>query len=175
RLWVPSPDAGGPRRRSRRCIRKPPNHPLWKPRWSGRFRGQGDGRRPGPVVDWLWPVVRPARPPACLPRPVMKKLAGVVAVLCLLAATAAGHRAIRIYSHPPMPSREVLGRLDLRLAWGPVRVPTVCARDGLLSMQLVPGPRGDQLVVQTLGGVITALDPETGDTLWRTAIGRPYQ
>src|SRR5262245_27760563 len=98
----------------------------------------------------------------------MKKLlAGVVSVGLVI--TAAWSQDVRVTTRPKPPSREVLDRLDLTQAWR-VKLPTEGPRDGLMSVQVIPGPTPKdsfQVVVQTLHGSVILLDGETGDTLWR--------
>lgn len=84
----------------------------------------------------------------------------------------------QLYSHPNLPPRDVLDRLNLKMAWSKY-VPTESRRDGFVSIQLAPLWRGKEyrlhMLVQTRSGLIAALDAETGETLWRTHVGEPYR
>src|SRR5262245_1686620 len=108
----------------------------------------------------------------------MKQLASVAILLLLASLSPAQSERTRLYSTPSVPPPEVLDRLNLREAWA-TYVPTDDRRDGILSFQLAPLWRGNrsslQLLVQTRSGLVAALDPETGQTLWRTRIGDPYK
>jgi outer membrane protein assembly factor BamB len=103
----------------------------------------------------------------------MKKLVGAVAMLVLVVATATSQRP-RLFTRPTPPPRDVLERLNLKLAWQ-TRVLTDGGRDGLASIQLLPARGGHQIIVQTRQGFVVALDAETGDLQWQTLVGMPYQ
>jgi outer membrane protein assembly factor BamB len=96
--------------------------------------------------------------------------------LALTAALAAPARAadenVRIYSNPSPPPREVLDRLNLTQAWR-AYVPVEDRRDGLFSVQM--DRAGKRLFVQTLSGMVAVYDADTGSSLWRTRVGKPYQ
>jgi len=108
----------------------------------------------------------------------MKTLTSVAMMVLLASVAWAQPERSRLYSTPSVPPREALERLNLREAWA-TYVPTNDRRDGILSFQLAPLWRGNraelQLLVQTRSGLIVALDPETGQTLWRTRVGDPYK
>jgi outer membrane protein assembly factor BamB len=76
----------------------------------------------------------------------------------------------RIHTRPTVPSDDVLKRLNLELGWR-TNVPTDGVRDGLFSVQV----RGDQLLVQTHSGSITAYNADTGVVQWRRRVGEPYR
>src|SRR5262245_59968224 len=104
----------------------------------------------------------------------MRRLAGVIVLAALAVAPAVTQPPVRIWTTPTPPTREVLDRLNLTLAWR-VKLPTEGRRDGFASIQLVPGKGNNQIFVQTLRGLVLCLDAETGDTLWSTPVGLPYQ
>jgi outer membrane protein assembly factor BamB len=86
-----------------------------------------------------------------------------------------GQEAIlRIHTKPILPSRETLDRLDLTLAWK-IKVPMDSVRDGFYSLQMFPGKTAPLMVAQTYQGAVVAINAETGDILWRTLIGRPFE
>ncbi len=91
------------------------------------------------------------------------------AVGCGLAVGLASAQAPSIWSHPTVPAPEALARLGLQFAWRTF-VPVEGLRDGIATVQHL----GDVIVVQTRSGAVSALDPNTGATLWRTAVGNPY-
>ena len=96
-------------------------------------------------------------------------------LLLLITATSAFAQApIRVYTTPTSPPHEHLERLSLQQAWR-IRLKTDGQRDGLATIQLMPGKDGNQLLVQTIAGQVFAVDAESGATLWSTPVGRPYQ
>ena len=102
----------------------------------------------------------------------MKKLLAVFVAL-VLATGGLTPADVRIFTRPLPPSRDVLQRLGLTQAWT-LRIPVLGQRDGLFSVQLLPAKAGMQLAVQTYSGAVILLDAETGDTLWRTTVGKPF-
>jgi outer membrane protein assembly factor BamB len=74
------------------------------------------------------------------------------------------------YTTPEPPAREVLDRLNLRLAWR-AYVPMDGRRDALESIRLT----GKSLLIQTRSGLVTQLDAETGQVNWRNRVGNAYQ
>src|SRR5262249_28964536 len=88
---------------------------------------------------------------------VIEKLVGAVAFVVLTATTVAGQGRSQLYTQPAVPPEEALHRLNLKLAWQ-VHVPTEGRRDGLFSVQVLE----KQVLVQTRGGVVIALDAATG-------------
>jgi len=102
----------------------------------------------------------------------MKKLF-VASLLIMLGVTSLRSQPdLRIITHPKLPPRDVLEKLNLSLAWH-AKLTTAGNRDGLFTLQLIPSKRGPQLVVQTLYGAVYLIDAETGDILWRTPVGIP--
>lgn len=75
----------------------------------------------------------------------------------------------RIYSQPVPPPSELLDRLNLKMSYR-LYVPMDGRQDGLVTVQL----SGRNLYVQTRSGLVTLIDSETGATLWRQRVGRPY-
>jgi outer membrane protein assembly factor BamB len=107
----------------------------------------------------------------------MKHLFGLVVVSAILAPACPQEATVRQYSTPRGLSPDALYRLNLTQAWR-VRVPNEGSCDGILSVQLVPGLKAAeyQVLVQTLRGVVVALDPETGLTQWQAFVGgRPFE
>lgn len=102
----------------------------------------------------------------------MKKLLGALGVSALAIAALLGQApTYKVVSRATPPPREALARLGLVAAWQ-ARVPVTGQRDGLFSVQVIPGER-TQVVVQTFGGLVALLDGETGDMIWRTQVGIP--
>lgn len=101
----------------------------------------------------------------------MKRLFGAALTVALAAGPAAA-QPLRssIYSRPEPPPREVLDRLNLKMAWR-MFVPVSESRDGIASVQI----DGNDLFVQTRSGLVLRIDAETGVTHWRTRVGNPYQ
>lgn len=100
----------------------------------------------------------------------MKNFACAALFICLAVALAGAQDRTGIHSQPTLPAREALERLHLTMAWSGV-VPMDGRRDGLASVQL----NGKLLLAQTRSGLVTAIDAETGRTLWRTRVGKAYQ
>jgi hypothetical protein len=100
-------------------------------------------------------------------------------VLVVLAGLASAQPPDRtaLYSTPNVPSPAVLERLNLKLLWTTVIV-TEGRRDGLLSVQFAPvreaGKTKQHMIVQTRSGIVTELDAETGQVLWRVRLGNRY-
>src|SRR5438128_6587354 len=99
----------------------------------------------------------------------MNKLIALV-VLLLAPAVAISQNFKQVYAAPGVPSREDLGRLNLKLAWR-VYLPLDRRRDGIFSVQLAD----DQVLVQTRSGAIVALNAADGSTLWRAPLDVPYR
>jgi outer membrane protein assembly factor BamB len=103
----------------------------------------------------------------------MKRLACVVLAASLAAAGLMGAEATstrsKLYSQPSPPPRELLDRLNLKMSFR-AYVPMDGRRDGFATLQL----HGSTLYAQTRSGLVALLDAETGATLWRARVGRPY-
>ncbi len=106
----------------------------------------------------------------------MNSLRCLPLVLLLAGAAAAQPDRDNLYSAPPLPSADVLERLNLKLAWTAF-APVENRRDGLLSVQVAPiridGKPQMRLLVQTRSGVVVEFDGETGQQLWRLRVGNP--
>jgi outer membrane protein assembly factor BamB len=97
-------------------------------------------------------------------------LGATIAVIGLAAPAAAQPARAETYTTPLPPPREVLDRLNLKMAWR-LYVPMDGRRDGLASVQL----HGTDLYVQTRSGLVMLVDPESGVVHWRTRVGLPYR
>jgi outer membrane protein assembly factor BamB len=75
-----------------------------------------------------------------------------------------------IYTRPTLPPREALDRLNLKVGWK-LYLPVEGKRDGIFSVQVLE----KDLFVQTRGGVLLVVNPETGDVKWRTRVGMVYR
>src|SRR5947209_2251096 len=102
----------------------------------------------------------------------MKKLLVATALSVLAVTTLWSQPDLRVVTRPKIPTREVLDRLNLTVAWS-AKLSTAGQRDGLYTLQLIPDKKRTQLIVQTIFGTVYALDAETGDFLWRTSVGQP--
>jgi outer membrane protein assembly factor BamB len=100
----------------------------------------------------------------------MKQFACVGLAAALACTAALSQDRDRVWTAPDLPPREVLDRLNLKLDWAAV-VQCEGQRDGVATVQST----GRLLLVQTRSGLVTALDAATGQTRWRTRVGRPYQ
>ena len=97
----------------------------------------------------------------------MKQFIGA-GLMILVAVGYAAAQESKLYSNPALPSREVLERLNLRMAWH-VNVPMDGRRDRFVSIQLNAG----QVVAATRTGVVAAYDAETGREQWKVGVGKP--
>ncbi len=102
----------------------------------------------------------------------MKKLLGALTILVAVATVLWSQPVLRVVTHPRIPPRDVLDRLNLTVAWA-AKLPVGGQRDGLFTVQFVPDRKRTQVIVQTVFGAVHALDAETGDFLWRTNVGVP--
>jgi outer membrane protein assembly factor BamB len=100
---------------------------------------------------------------------MMRTLLSLVA-LVLAATTASAQRSADLFSRPEIPPSEVLDRLHLQVGWH-IYLPVDGRKDGIFSVQLT----GKDILVQTRSGLVVSLDPETGRTNWRTAVGLGYR
>jgi outer membrane protein assembly factor BamB len=103
----------------------------------------------------------------------MKKLLALASVL-LTAAAALSQGDVRLHTNPKAPPKDVLEKLNLKQAWH-IKVPVDGLRDGFYSLQMIPGPKFTLLLAQTYQGAVVAINADTGNTLWRTSVGLPYQ
>ncbi|MHB1426002.1 MAG: outer membrane protein assembly factor BamB family protein [Gemmataceae bacterium] len=105
----------------------------------------------------------------------MKRLVYLLSavMLAVLGGTASSQVPLppraKIYSQPVPPPRELLDRLNLKMSYR-IYVPMDGRRDGLVTVQL----SGRDLYVQTRSGLVTLIDAESGEALWRQRVGRPY-
>jgi outer membrane protein assembly factor BamB len=100
----------------------------------------------------------------------MMRFACVGLAVALACTAAPSQDRDLVWTAPEVPAREALDRLHLQLAWT-AAVQNESSRDGVATVQCT----GRLLLVQTRSGLVTALDSETGQTRWRTRVGRPYQ
>lgn len=84
-----------------------------------------------------------------------------------------GQTPYKVLTRPTAPPRDVLHKLGLVKGWH-THVPGLRSRDGFYSVQIIPGERHPQLVLQTFSGEVILLDGETGDILWRNHPGTAY-
>ena len=104
----------------------------------------------------------------------MKKLLTILVIAASAVSAPAFQRNVLIQTHPKLPAREILERLDLKMAWA-AKVQTDGLRDGFFSVQLIPGKNFTLLVAQTFQGSVLAINADTGDILWRTTVDLPYR
>jgi outer membrane protein assembly factor BamB len=102
----------------------------------------------------------------------MKKTLGVATVLLIGWAAAQGQTPYKIHTCPKLPARDALERMNLTLAWK-TRVTVDGNRDGIASLQLIPGTPS-QVIVQTFKGAVFLFDADHGDLIWKTTVGVPY-
>ncbi|HZZ80091.1 MAG TPA: PQQ-binding-like beta-propeller repeat protein [Gemmataceae bacterium] len=103
----------------------------------------------------------------------MKRLLLAGSTLFLLMAGVFAQTPYRVYTSPKLPQRDALERMNLVMAWN-ARVRVDGNRDGVFSVQLIPGDKQNQLVVQTNKGAVYLYDADNGDLLWKTEVGVPF-
>jgi outer membrane protein assembly factor BamB len=99
----------------------------------------------------------------------MLKLFTPVVALALTAGTVSAQFQTRVNSHPLVPSTDALNRLNLKMAWR-TYLPVEDSRDGVATVQIM----GDRIYVQTRSGAVIAVNADTGQQVWRTRVGQPY-
>lgn len=77
---------------------------------------------------------------------------------------------LRIFSQPDIPSQEVLDRLNLKMMWRAFS-PMEGKRDGYHDIQISE----NQVIAQTRSGTIIVFNSETGEVVWKTNFGKPYE
>jgi outer membrane protein assembly factor BamB len=75
----------------------------------------------------------------------------------------------RVLTRAALPPDHALAGIGLKKQWY-IQVPVESLRDGVATVQVF----GPHVVVRTYSGQIMCLDAETGATLWRTYMGKPY-
>jgi outer membrane protein assembly factor BamB len=101
----------------------------------------------------------------------MKMLASAIVTLLMSLTPVSAQLLSREYSNPSVPSRAALDRVNLEMAWRRY-LPVEGRRDGIFSIQQLDQK---QMMVQTVSGVIVALEADTGVLQWKTRVGNPYQ
>ena len=102
----------------------------------------------------------------------MKKLLFAMSVALITVTSAIAQAPYKIYTSPKLPMRESLERMNLMVAWN-TRVTVDGNRDGVFSVQLIPG-KTNQLVVQTYKGAVFLYDADNGDLIWKNQVGVPF-
>src|SRR5687767_12597457 len=103
----------------------------------------------------------------------MKKQLAAMSLVLLGFASAFSQAPYKVYTSPKLPARDALERMNLKIAWH-TRVGVDGQRDGVFSVQLIPG-KPNQLVVQTYKGAVFLYDADQGDLIWKTtSVGVPY-
>src|SRR5262245_5955678 len=104
----------------------------------------------------------------------MRRLLLLMPLLLLAGRASAQPDRDNPYSTPRLPSRDVLDRLNLTMAWS-ARIPTEGRRDGFVSIAVAPLLQGKRiawhLIAQTRGGLVVEMDAETGQIFWKTRLG----
>jgi len=91
-------------------------------------------------------------------------------ILFFLGLTAEAADNLRIFSQPEIPSQEVLDRLNLKMMWRAFS-PMEGKRDGYHDIQISE----NQIIAQTRSGTIIVFNSETGEVVWKTNFGKPYE
>jgi outer membrane protein assembly factor BamB len=100
----------------------------------------------------------------------MQKFAAAAVMILLTITAVTAQDTSQLYTHPAVPSKEVLDRLNLVKAWH-VYAPTAGKRDGLLSVQVFD----DQVLVQTRSGLVSVIRMQDGTIEWSVPVGIPYR
>jgi len=103
----------------------------------------------------------------------MKRLVLAAGVLLFGCALAFPQASYKVYTSPKLPARDALARMSLVMAWN-TRLQIDGRRDGIYSVQVIPGTAGAQIVAQTYAGMVYLFDADNGDLLWKTQVGVPY-
>ncbi|MBI2806425.1 MAG: PQQ-binding-like beta-propeller repeat protein [Planctomycetes bacterium] len=102
----------------------------------------------------------------------MKRHLVALALLFSMAGLVSAQAPYRVFTSPKLPMRDALQRMNLTTAWT-TRVTVDGNRDGLASVQIVPG-KNPQVVVQTFKGAVYLFDADNGDLVWKTQVGVPF-
>src|SRR6266511_2423265 len=102
----------------------------------------------------------------------MKKILCAMSVLVFTFVYVTAQAPYKVYTSPKLPMRDALDRMNLVVAWN-TRLPVDGNRDGIFSVQLLPGTT-NQLLVQTYKGAVFLHDADSGDLIWKTHVGVPF-
>src|SRR5262245_2289701 len=103
----------------------------------------------------------------------MRKPLLALAVLTTLVASTFAQTQHKVITRPKLPPRDSLERMNLKLAWN-ARVTVDGDRDGIFSIQVLPGKQS-QVLVQTYKGAVFLYDGDTGDLVWKNlTVGTAY-
>ena len=102
----------------------------------------------------------------------MKKFLFTIPIFLAALAIAYPQAPFKVYTSPKLPMRDALDRMNLTVAWN-ARVSVDGNRDGIFSIQLLPGKQ-NQLLVQTYKGNVFLYDADHGDLIWKNQVGLPY-
>ena len=91
-------------------------------------------------------------------------------ILFICGYTAEAADNLRVFSQPEIPSQEVLDRLNLKMMWRAFS-PMEGKRDGYHDIQISE----NQVIAQTRSGTIVVFNSETGEVIWKSHFGKPYQ
>lgn len=91
-------------------------------------------------------------------------------ILFICGYTAEAADNLRVFSQPEIPSQEVLDRLNLKMMWRAFS-PMEGKRDGYHDIQISE----NQVIAQTRSGTIIVFNSETGEVIWKSHFGKPYQ
>ena len=99
----------------------------------------------------------------------MRRLAVIAILLIVLTSAATPPSPTKTLTHPGVPAKAELDRLNLQLAWS-LQLPAYTAKNGIGVIQHI----GNQLYIQLRDGTITAVDAETGKVDWSKRVGNTY-
>ncbi|MCY2942297.1 MAG: PQQ-binding-like beta-propeller repeat protein [Planctomycetota bacterium] len=91
-------------------------------------------------------------------------------ILFICGYTAEAADNLRVFSQPEIPSQEVLDRLNLKMMWRAFS-PMEGKRDGYHDIQISE----NQVIAQTRSGTVIVFNSETGEVVWKSHFGKPYQ
>lgn len=91
-------------------------------------------------------------------------------ILLLIGINSKAADNLKIFTQPDIPSQEVLDRLNLKMMWKAFS-PMEGKRDGYHDVQV----SDSQIIAQTRSGTIIVFNSETGEVIWKTNFGKPYQ
>lgn len=99
----------------------------------------------------------------------MKRLLWCIAAVVVGTISIVAQEDVRVITRPAAPSREILERLSMEVAWR-TQLKFQGGRDGMFSVQLIPRDGTPEILVQTRKGAVLLFDAETGDLKWRTPL-----
>lgn len=100
----------------------------------------------------------------------MIRITAIFVLTIALANQSQGADPKKIYTQPDVPSQDALDRLNMKMVWRTFS-PMEGRRDGYHDIQIMD----NYVLAQTRSGTVILFHGTTGETLWKTNFGKPYQ